>query len=178
MADKNTSDNDTPVTFRTHRPGDMGYIVYRHAIIYTRDHGFIDTFEAFIARILATFLESYDPARERCWIAERDGQFLGCIFLIADPDQANTARIRVLLVEPSARGLGIGRQLVQRCLDFARATGYGQVILFTQSVLGSARRLYEAFGFGLVEELPLESYAPGSVGQLWRLGLGEQGVGQ
>jgi GNAT superfamily N-acetyltransferase len=156
--------NKSAVTYRSHRPGDIGHIIHRHGVFYAEQYGADEKFEALVARIMADFVDNYDPARERCWIAERDGQILGFVCLVkdtesgggggggGDDDCADTARLRVLFVEPAARGLGIGRQLVQNCLDFARETGYRRIVLFTQSALTSAIRLYADAGFKLIDE--------------------------
>ncbi|KAH6842432.1 acyl-CoA N-acyltransferase [Chaetomium sp. MPI-CAGE-AT-0009] len=168
--DQNTIAAPT-ITFRTHRPGDMGYIIHRHGLIYDREYGWDERFEGMVAKIAADFIQNYDPAKERCWIAERNGEFLGSILLVSEKDNKNTARLRLFFVEPSARGLGIGKQLVQRSLAFAKATGYDRVILYTQSVLSAARRIYEAFGFRMMHEVTHEPFAPNSIGQIWTCSL-------
>lgn len=174
--------NDTPkphapaqkaYTIRTHRPGDMGLITHRHAVIYARDQNWPPRFEAMVARITASFLETHDPASERCWVAERaaDGAFLGSVMLVQDPERADAARLRVLLVEEDARGMGLGAELVRVCVGFARAAGYETVGLVTASVLEVARRLYRKEGFELVEAEEVDSFGETVVQEFWELRL-------
>lgn len=150
-------------------PGELGWIVQRHGAIYSAEYGWDQTFEATVARIVADYGEHRDPARERAWIAEVDGAPAGCVLCTRYDDE--TAQLRVLLVEPAARGLGIGARLVDECLRFARGAGYRSMVLWTNSVLVSARRIYEAAGFELVEEEPHHSFGHDLVGQTWRLDL-------
>jgi GNAT superfamily N-acetyltransferase len=126
-------------------------------------------FEALVARIAADFLDNFDARRERCWIAERDDEIAGSVLLVKDSEE--TAKLRLLYVEPKARGLGIGRRLVQECLGFARRTGYRKITLWTNDVLVSAGRIYEAAGFRLVREEPHHSFGRDMVGQYWELQL-------
>ncbi|KAH7119332.1 acetyltransferase [Dactylonectria macrodidyma] len=159
------------ITFRTHRPGDMGYIIHRHGLIYAREYGWDERFEGMVARIAADFVQHYDTTKERCWIAERNGEFLGSILLVGDKDNENVARLRLLFVEPSSRGLGVGKQLVQQSIAFAKSAGYVQVVLYTQSILSAACRIYESFGFRITQEVSPEPFAPNSTGQIWACSL-------
>jgi DNA-binding MarR family transcriptional regulator/GNAT superfamily N-acetyltransferase len=158
--------------FRLRAPeaGDLGWVIHRQAALYAQEYGWDWTYEALIAGILAQFVKSYDAARERAWIAEADGAIAGSIFLMAT-DVPATARLRLLYVEPSARGRGVGRALVDACIAQARACGYSRLELWTNSVLVSARRIYEAAGFLLEAEAPHHSFGHDLVGQTWALTL-------
>ena len=158
------------VLLRSHGPGDLGWIVERHGALYAAERGWGGLFEALVAEVCAEFLRGFDPARERCWIAERDGLRLGCVFLVKG-DEAGVARLRMLLVEPSARGLGLGRRLVAECVAFASERGYRELTLWTQSVLESARRLYAAAGFELEASAPHALIGIPLIGETWRLRL-------
>ena len=153
------------VVLRAPRPGDYGWVISRHGAIYAEEFGWNQEFEALVARIVADFAQGHDPKREAAWIAEVDGGPVGCVFCATKDD--TTAQLRILLVEPSARGLGIGARLVDECLRFARQAGYTSITLWTNDVLVSARRIYEAAGFELVEEEPHHSFGHDLVGQYW-----------
>ena len=155
------------VSLRTHRPGDMGWVVERHGALYFREYGWNEEFEALVAGITAEFISKLDPARERCWIAEAHGRRLGCIFLVAG--ETGSARLRLLLVEPEARGLGLGGTLVTECVRFARAAGYERIVLWTQEHLAAARHLYERAGFRLISREPHRSFGHDLVGETWEL---------
>jgi DNA-binding MarR family transcriptional regulator/N-acetylglutamate synthase-like GNAT family acetyltransferase len=157
------------VTLRTHRSGDIGWVVARHGEIYTEEYGWDNTFEGLVAEIAAKFLTHFDPQRERCWIAELDGQRAGCVFLVKHT--ATVAKLRLLLVEPSARSHSIGSKLVDACIAFAREAGYRKLTLWTQNNLHAARRIYRRAGFQLVEEGKHHAFGVDLVQQVWDLKL-------
>lgn len=158
-----------PCVIRDTAAGDLGWILMRHGEVYSRDHGWGLAFEALVARVIADFAESHDPKREHCWIGEIDGARAGSIMLVRVDD--STAKLRLLLVEPIARGRGLGRALVRTCLSFAAAAGYSQVVLFTCSTLLSARKIYEAEGFQLVREFVDPVFKEGELAQEWSVKL-------
>jgi DNA-binding MarR family transcriptional regulator/GNAT superfamily N-acetyltransferase len=160
-----------PYVLRPHRVGDMGWIVYREGLGYAEQYGWDATFEALVANIVSDFITHFEPARERCWIAEVDGRHVGHVFLVKHPSQAHTAKLRLLFVEPSARGTGLGHALVNECVRFARTAGYRKIVLWTQSMLTAAHRIYQAAGFRLVKEEPHHSFGNDLVGQEWELDL-------
>lgn len=160
-----------PFVLRTHRPGDMGWVVWRQALLYAREYGWDEGYEALASRIVADFLEQYEPERERCWIAEQEGEPVGCVFLVRDRASEKTARLRLLHVEAAARGLGLGKALVRQCTEFARSVGYRRIVLWTNRVLGAARHLYGGEGYRLIEEEEKENFGKTLVSQTWELVL-------
>ena len=154
---------------RPHESGDMGWVVHRHGILYAGEYGWDERFEALVAQIVAKFIQEYDPKREHCWIAERDGENVGCVFLVREAEEI--ARLRLLLVEPQVRGLGIGSRLVEECVRFARRAGYRKIMLWTNDVLYAARHIYQGVGFRIVHEEPHHSFGHDLVGQTWELKL-------
>ena len=147
----------TPYLIRQHRPGDMGWVVQRHGELYWQEYRYDERFEALVAEIVAEFIQNLDPKRERCWIADKDGERVGCIFLVKKTEAI--AKLRLLLVEPSARGLGIGKGLVEKCVHFAREAGYRKVLLWTQSELAAARAIYQKAGFKKISEEKHQSWS-------------------
>jgi DNA-binding MarR family transcriptional regulator/GNAT superfamily N-acetyltransferase len=163
------ADRPRAYVLREPRLGELGWIAARHGAVYGAEYGWDQTFEAMVARIVADYGEHHDPDRERTWIAELDGEPVGCVMCVRYDE--DTAQLRVLLVEPTARGLGIGARLVDECIDFAQRAGYRSMVLWTNSVLVAARRIYEAAGFTLVKEGADERYGHDVVDQEWRLEL-------
>jgi DNA-binding MarR family transcriptional regulator/GNAT superfamily N-acetyltransferase len=164
-------EHKVPYILRPHQPGDMGWVVQRHGVLYQREYGWNEEFEVLVAEIVAAFLRNFDPKRERCWIAERDGENAGCVFLVKHPEQKGVAKLRCLLVEPSARGLGIGKRLVSECTRFARQAGYTKIVLWTNDVLTAARHLYEQEGYRLVKEGKHHAFGHDLMEQTWELEL-------
>jgi len=160
-----------PYMIRTHQPGDMGWVVQRHGELYWTEYGLDERFEALVAAIVAQFIQNFDPRRERCWIAEKDGERVGSIFLVRGGD--TVAKLRLFLMEPSARGLGIGKRLVEECIRFARQSRYRVLTLWTQSILHAARHIYQSAGFHLVKEESHHSWGQDLVAQTWELPLEE-----
>ena len=158
-----------PYLLRPHQPGDMGWVVSRHGALYAQEYQWSMEFEALVAEIVAAFIKNFDARRERCWIAEIDGAPVGSVFLVKQSD--DIAKLRLLLVEPHARGLGIGARFVAECIRLARLTGYRTLTLWTNDVLIAARRIYQAAGFRLVAEEKHHSFGHDLVGQNWELEL-------
>ena len=158
-----------PYLLRQPVPGDMGWVVARHGVLYGREHGWNERIEGLTAEIVAAFVANYDAKRECCWIAEREGENVGCVFLVKKSERV--AQLRLLLVEPQARGLGIGARLVAECERFAHQAGYGKIMLWTHSILGAARHIYEQAGYRLVGTDRHDTFGPMLVGETWELTL-------
>lgn len=158
-----------PYLLRPQQPGDMGWIVHRQAILYAEEYGWDDTYEALAAEIVAQFIRNYDAKRERAWVAEKDGERVGAVFVAKASDEL--AKLRLLHVEREARGLGIGKRLVEECVRFARQAGYKKMTLWTQSILLAARHIYKQAGFQLVREEPWHSFGKDLVSETWELDL-------
>jgi DNA-binding MarR family transcriptional regulator/GNAT superfamily N-acetyltransferase len=158
-----------PYLLRPHQPGDMGWIVHRQGVLYAQEYGYDEQFEALVAEIVAKFIQHYDAKRERCWIAEKGGEVVGSVFLVAQ--SKTTSKLRLLYVEPSARGLGIGSRLVSECIRFAKQTGYKKMLLWTQSELDAARHIYKKSGFRVVEKKKHNSFSKDLVAETWELTL-------
>ena len=158
-----------PYLLRQHQPGDLGWLVHRQAILYADEYGWDGTYEALAAEIVAQLIKNYDPKRERCWIAERDGERVGAVFVAKGSDEV--AKLRLLHVEREARGLGIGKRLVEECLRFARQAGYRKMTLWTQSILHAARHIYKQAGFQIVREEQHHSFGKDLTAETWELEL-------
>jgi DNA-binding MarR family transcriptional regulator/N-acetylglutamate synthase-like GNAT family acetyltransferase len=159
----------TPYVLRPHQPGDMGWVVQRHGALYAQEYGFDEQFEGLVAGVVAKFVERYDARRERCWIAEKDGEIVGSVFIVQR--SRTVAQLRLLLVDPKARGLGIGARLVGECVRFARQANYRKITLWTNSVLRAARHIYAAAGFKIVDRNRHRSFGRNLIGETWELAL-------
>jgi DNA-binding MarR family transcriptional regulator/N-acetylglutamate synthase-like GNAT family acetyltransferase len=162
-------EHKVPYILRPPQPGDMGWVVHRHGLLYAQEYGWDETFEGLVAQVVAEFIQQFQPKRERCWIAEMNGEVVGSVFLVQKSE--SIAKLRLLLVEPKARGLGIGKRLVDECIRYARQLGYQTLTLWTNSNLLAARHIYEQTGFQLVHEEPHHSFGRDLVGDTWELEL-------
>jgi DNA-binding MarR family transcriptional regulator/GNAT superfamily N-acetyltransferase len=159
----------TPYLLRSHVPGDIGWIIHRHGVLYSQEYGFDETFEALVAEILARFIQRHDPKREHLWIAEQDGERIGSVMIVDAGEEV--AQLRLLLVEPKARGKGIGKRLIDECIGFSKRNGYKKLKLWTQSILAEARHLYAKAGFTIVEKKPNKSFGHDLTSEIWELPL-------
>jgi GNAT superfamily N-acetyltransferase len=162
-------DSRSSSILRDPRPGDMGWVVQSHGLLYAREYGFDSSFESLVAEIVAKFLASFDASRERCWIAELDGAEVGSVFLVRHTD--DVAKLRLLLVDPAGRGQGLGQRMIAECVSFARQCGYRKLTLWTQSILIAARKIYQDAGFVLVGTEPHRSFGQNLMGETWELTL-------
>jgi DNA-binding MarR family transcriptional regulator/GNAT superfamily N-acetyltransferase len=170
LSDQNT-DAAQGVLIRTYRMGDIGWAIERHAQLYAEEYEWNEEFEALVAKLFARFANEHDPAKERLWVAELEGERVGCVFVVRNEEDPSAAQLRCLLVDPKGRGLGIGKRLVTECIAFARSAGYRRIMLWTNDVLIAARKIYLAAGFVLVKEEPHHSFGHDLVGQIWSLEL-------
>ncbi len=161
------SDPEAPYHLRSLQPGDLGWIIHRHGVLYAAEFGWGERFEALVAQIASEIVFNFDATKERCWLAERDGKIPGSVFLVRG--EGSVAKLRLLLVEPSARGLGVGTRLVREAVDFARECGYTLVKLWTHRELVAAQHIYKKLGFRLTEEEPHAEWGVPVIGQKWEL---------
>ncbi len=158
-----------PYFLRQHEPGDMGWIIHKHGILYAKEYGWDERFEALVSQIAADFINNYKPAKERCFIAEMDGEIVGSVLVVQESE--TVAKLRLLLVDPKARGMGLGTKLVEECIRFAKRVGYKKLVLWTNSVLREARHIYQKTGFKLVAQEKHHSFGQDLVGETWELEL-------
>ncbi len=162
-------EHSVPYLLRPHQPGDMGWVVQKHGVLYNTEYGWDETFEGLVAGIVAEFIQHYDHKRERCWMAEMNGEIVGSVFVVKKSDEV--AKLRMLIVDPKARGLGIGKRLVNECIRFARQMGYKKMTLWTNDVLVAARGIYQSAGFQLVEAEAYHGFGKDLVSEMWELVL-------
>jgi DNA-binding MarR family transcriptional regulator/GNAT superfamily N-acetyltransferase len=168
-ASSQSSPSVPAIILRTHQPGDMGWVTSAHGALYAQEYGWNIEFEALVAKITAEFIENFDEKRERCWIAELDGERVGSVFVVRKND--DIAKLRLLIIDPRARGLKLGRRLVEECLRFAKAAGYSSMTLWTQSNLTAARAIYQRAGFTLTAQEPHHSFGADLIGETWDINL-------
>lgn len=154
---------------RSPEPGDLGWVIHRHGVLYAEEYRWNEQFEALVAQVVAEFITHFKPEQERCWIAEMNGEIVGSVFVVQASD--TVAKLRLLLIEPKARGLGLGTRLVEECIRFARRRGYQKLVLWTNSVLAAARHIYEKTGFKLVAQEAHHSFGQDLIGETWELAL-------
>jgi DNA-binding MarR family transcriptional regulator/GNAT superfamily N-acetyltransferase len=164
---KSDATREVHIAIRPYRIGDVGWAIERHGRLYAQEFGWNQEFEALVATLFARFATAHDPVSEQFWVAEVDGERVGCVFVVRNEEDPLAAQLRCLLVDPAGRGLGLGRRLVDECIDFAKSAEYERIILWTNDVLVAARRIYEGAGFSLVEESPHHSFGHDLVGQIW-----------
>jgi DNA-binding MarR family transcriptional regulator/GNAT superfamily N-acetyltransferase len=164
-----TPEHSVPYLLRPHQPGDMGWVVERHGILYNSEYGWDETFEALVAGIVSEFINNFDPKHERCWMAEMNGEIVGSVFVVKKTD--DIAKLRLLIVDPKARGMGIGKRLVDECIRFSRQAGYHKMTLWTNNVLTAARHIYKSAGFQMIEEEPHHSFGYDLISETWELDL-------
>jgi GNAT superfamily N-acetyltransferase len=168
-AHKSDAPSKPPFVLRPQQPGDMGWVVHRHGALYAQEYGYNEKFEALVAEIVAKFVYHFDPRRERCWMAEKEGEIVGSVFLVKK--SKTVAKLRLLLVEPQARGVGLGGRLIDECVRFARQAGYRKITLWTQGELKSARRLYQKAGFLMMGRKSHHDFGSNSVAETWEMKL-------
>lgn len=169
ILDKKCDQQSETFFLRNHKPGDMGWVTHRHGVLYSQEYGWDERFEALVAQIVAEFINHYIPEKERCIIAEMNGEIAGSVFIVRSSE--TEAKLRLLLVEPKARGLGLGSRLVQECIMFAKGAGYEKLVLWTNSVLKDARNIYSKAGFQMVKQEEHNSFGKELVGETWELEL-------